>query len=141
MSGVHKMDSEAVDEAARLYEGGLTLVQIGRRYGISKQGLWKRLRGKIVMRPKAGFRHGKGRIDRRAGRLMRNAIKKGLITRQVVCAGCGGKAVEGHHDDYNKPLEVRWLCRPCHYAWHAANFAVPFHESKYENAPPAGEVA
>ena len=26
--------------------------------------------------------------------------------------------VEAHHNDYNKPLEIRWLCRNCHREWH-----------------------
>ena len=27
---------------------------------------------------------------------------------------CGSKETQAHHDDYLKPLEIRWLCRPCH---------------------------
>jgi hypothetical protein len=38
------------------------------------------------------------------------------------CETCGNpdKTV-AHHDDYNKPLEIRWLCRTCHRAWHRHN--------------------
>lgn len=27
--------------------------------------------------------------------------------------------VQAHHDDYAKPLDVRWLCRSCHVRHHA----------------------
>ena len=43
---------------------------------------------------------------------VRHAIERGELTPQP-CENCGEKA-EAHHDDYSKPLDVRWLCRPCH---------------------------
>ena len=33
------------------------------------------------------------------------------------CEICGSPA-EAHHDDYDKPLEVRWLCFEHHREWH-----------------------
>lgn len=30
------------------------------------------------------------------------------------CEVCGATKVEAHHDDYEKPLEVRWLCKQHH---------------------------
>lgn len=41
------------------------------------------------------------------------AIKKGKIIKNS-CEICGFKNVDGHHPDYNKPLEVIWLCRKHH---------------------------
>ncbi len=35
------------------------------------------------------------------------------------CERCGVEHAQKHHEDYTKPLEVRWLCRPCHLAEHA----------------------
>lgn len=35
------------------------------------------------------------------------------------CEKCGTAKTEMHHDDYAKPLDVRWLCRPCHLDHHA----------------------
>lgn len=41
------------------------------------------------------------------------ALKAGKLKRQS-CEVCGCSDVEGHHDDYSKPLEVRWLCKKHH---------------------------
>ena len=44
--------------------------------------------------------------------------KRGLQSGQ--CEVCGAvENVDGHHDDYTRPLEVRWLCRKHHRAFHA----------------------
>lgn len=46
-----------------------------------------------------------------------NAIRDGRLIRGP-CECCGSKRAQAHHDDYSKPLEVRWLCFKCHRAWH-----------------------
>jgi ribosomal protein S27AE len=30
------------------------------------------------------------------------------------CIRCGEEKSLAHHEDYDKPLEVMWLCQPCH---------------------------
>ena len=40
---------------------------------------------------------------------------------RMPCEICGDSIVEAHHDDYSKPLEVRWLCQSHHKQWHAEN--------------------
>lgn len=49
-----------------------------------------------------------------------NAIRDGKLIKQP-CEVCGCKEVHAHHDDYAKPLEVRWLCNSCHNDWHKEN--------------------
>lgn len=48
----------------------------------------------------------------------RNAIRRGDIIKQP-CEVCGNTKVDAHHDDYSKPLEVRFLCRKHHSEHHA----------------------
>jgi hypothetical protein len=51
---------------------------------------------------------------------VRDALRAGTLVRQP-CEVCGTKAnIEAHHDDYAKPLDVRWLCRKHHAALHRA---------------------
>lgn len=38
-----------------------------------------------------------------------NALRDGRLQRGA-CEVCGADKVQAHHDDYSKPLEVRWLC-------------------------------
>lgn len=53
-----------------------------------------------------------------------NAIRDGRLIAES-CEKCGDKQVDAHHDDYSKPLCVRWLCRSCHAAHHKAERALP----------------
>lgn len=47
------------------------------------------------------------------------AIKRGQLVR-LPCEACGDtKKTDAHHDDYSKPLDIRWLCRSCHLRHHA----------------------
>lgn len=43
---------------------------------------------------------------------------------QRPCEVCGSEMSEIHHDDYSKPLEVRWLCRFHHLEHHKACAAI-----------------
>lgn len=60
-----------------------------------------------------------------AYRLVRNAIKRGELVRPSACQRCGcvpaptsdGRAaIQAHHHDYDKPLDVEWICAKCHRA-------------------------
>lgn len=41
------------------------------------------------------------------------AIRSGRLVR-LPCERCGEENSCAHHEDYDKPLEVMWLCQPCH---------------------------
>lgn len=49
------------------------------------------------------------------------AVKCGHLIRPENCTQCGNTGrIEGHHEDYSKPLEVIWLCTSCHSDLHKA---------------------
>ncbi len=48
-----------------------------------------------------------------------SAVRSGRLIRQP-CEVCGEKKVHAHHDDYRKPLDVRWLCHLHHWQEHGA---------------------
>ena len=48
-----------------------------------------------------------------AGSMLRRAVKEGRLQR-LPCEVCSNPTTEGHHDDYERPLEVRWLCKRHH---------------------------
>ena len=51
-----------------------------------------------------------------ARQIVSQAKRDGKLLKQP-CEICGSKTVHAHHDDYAKPLDVRWLC-PQHHSEH-----------------------
>lgn len=51
-----------------------------------------------------------------ARQFLKRALETGKILRPKACECCliEAKRIEGHHEDYAKPLEVIWLCVKCH---------------------------
>lgn len=49
----------------------------------------------------------------KARRALGYAVSTGKVAR-LPCEVCGNPKSQGHHDDYSKPLDVRWLCFRCH---------------------------
>jgi hypothetical protein len=52
--------------------------------------------------------------------LAKSAVRWGRLVRRP-CEVCGLGDTHAHHDDYSRPLDVRWLCRRHHQEWHNAN--------------------
>jgi len=44
-------------------------------------------------------------------------LRRGKIEKEN-CSICGSENSQMHHDDYDKPLEITWLCRKCHLNLH-----------------------
>lgn len=57
------------------------------------------------------------KIKKSAHILVAEALRLGKLSIKS-CEVCGKKA-QAHHDDYLKPLDVRWLCRSHHMKHHA----------------------
>ena len=56
----------------------------------------------------------------KAHNIVNNSIRDKKLFAEP-CETCGNKRSVAHHDDYSKPLNVRWLCQAHHKEWHAKN--------------------
>lgn len=61
----------------------------------------------------------------RARNTLWNAVWHRGFERGTTCETCGKvplfpSTIHAHHDDYSKPLDVRWLCASCHKRHHIA---------------------
>lgn len=59
----------------------------------------------------------------RTVRAARVAVQSARLRPPAACEACGSTGsgvLQGHHDDYRRPLDLRWLCRSCHIKFHVA---------------------
>lgn len=56
----------------------------------------------------------------RAKNRIRTLINNGTIERGC-CEECGRPNAQAHHDNYDFPEDIRWLCSSCHKKWHYDN--------------------
>ncbi len=68
-------------------------------------------------------------LRKTANSMVRNAIRTGRLVRPDKCEACKRKKkVCGHHKDYYKPLDVMWLCQPCHKKEHKSEVIKTIHD-------------
>lgn len=132
-----KLTEEQAAECVKMYGAGMSLQKVADYFKVSRQAMWDLLRRRTTLRSQQRqgqenhFARGGNRADGHAHNMVEYAVRKGIIERRSVCENCGatGKfkdgrsSIQAHHDDYNKPLEVRWLCQRCHHEWHRHNTA------------------
>ncbi len=133
-------------QAVSLYEGGLSIGDVAEFFNISRQAMHSILKRRGVSF-RSNKRHGEEnhfwrgtKANDRAQNLIERAIEKGIIKRKDKCEVCssnsifkdGRSGIQAHHDDYNNPLVVRWLCQKCHHDWHKKNKAIKYKEEKVE---------
>lgn len=135
-----RMTEEGIVEAMALYRDGFSAGDIAGYFGCTRAAMWELLKRRgLTFRPRLRYgadnhfyRGGKNDGDKAHG-LVEKAVMRGRLTRPLTCESCGASgvfvdgrtAIQAHHDDYNKPMSVRWLCQPCHHEWHKFNVAVP----------------
>lgn len=76
-------------------------------------------------------RREKAAFKRSVRKITEDCIRIGLVVKQP-CEVCKiEENVEAHHDDYNKPMDIRWLCRSHHLEHHKTEAKLLKQESQY----------
>lgn len=124
------------DAAVRMYGSGKSVEAVAVFFKMSRQAMWKILKRRGVefrSQRRSGkanpfYRHGRGTTPSQRAAIAKvgKAIRRGkLVPKPCEVCGANGKARDGrravhaHHDDYSKPLDVRWLCKKHHDEFHA----------------------
>ena len=129
-----KLTLAEVDASLALYESGLSLADVAECFHVSRQSMHDLLKRRITLRPQLRyaaenhFYRGGARAEDRAHNIVEKAVIRGVLTPKP-CEVCGSdgfmadgrRDVQAHHDDYSKPLDVRWLCQKHHHDWHKMN--------------------
>ena len=71
----------------------------------------------------------RNRHKQRAHNVVAKALLKGLLFRGACECGCS-EPVQAHHDDYSRPLDVRWVCDRRHKEIHREEVNEPHGDSQ-----------
>lgn len=125
--------------AVEMYEMGMSIADVAEFVGVTRQAAHVALKRRGC-KFRSNLKYGEENHFHRGGvlshdkthNILEYAIRKGIIKRKPceICGGDGkcedGRArIHAHHDDYNFPLRVRWLCQKHHHEWHQKNKAIP----------------
>jgi hypothetical protein len=72
----------------------------------------------------------------RARTAVQNGLRDGIIQKKP-CEICGEPKSEAHHEDYSKPLEVKWLC----FVHHREAHGQKPHRKNPNRESPYGEIS
>jgi len=125
----HRKDYDA---AVKMYQGGMSIALVAKHFGCTRQSMYMVLRRrKVAFRNR--LRYGAMNHFYQHGLLpdtrVHSIVSKAVAHKRLLPAECeqcgsmpisanGRRLVDAHHDDYNFPLSVRWLCHECHRQWH-----------------------
>lgn len=73
-------------------------------------------------------------VRAKAHDMLGNAVRDGKVIPEP-CEVCGRTDVQGHHEDYSKPLDVIWLCPPHHAARHVEIRRQQRQQARLQHAP------
>jgi hypothetical protein len=129
-----KLDDAAFASAIQKYEAGMSIAQIAPLFGVSRQSLWasfQRIGLPMRSQKRYGtenhFYRGGNKAQDPAHNKVEKAVIRGSLNRPKKCERCGSEpppfkdgcsAIQAHHHDYAKPLDVRWLCQKCRHQEH-----------------------
>lgn len=138
--------------AVEMYSSGASIAKVAAFFGKSRQQMHEVLKEmECRFRPmrRSGadnhFYRGGSRHHKYSSQAVERAIRSGSL-KESSCEVCGEwrirsdgqRDIVAHHDDYNKPLDVRWLCKVHHAEWHRTHKAIPWARSRYRRPSRSG---
>jgi hypothetical protein len=116
--GVRSQCKECVKEYFKTEKGRRAKQKASRKY--RKTGHGQQIILTLVKTKRLEYmqRHNALHPERRKARNAISSLKQQGRLEPQPCEKCGDTKTQAHHDDYNKPLEIRWFCSACHCNYH-----------------------
>lgn len=137
---VKRITEEIIQKAIKYAEQGIPTLQIQELLGFDRTHFARILKSRGVKIRRQGqsarnnFQRNGRKSDTSAIARVSIEIRAGRLIRPDNCQFCrlknfktksGRSYIHAHHCDYNKPLDVIWLCKKCHHEWHRKYEAIP----------------